>query len=60
MKRLVILGAGESGIGSAILAKKKGFDVFVSDGGEIKDKYKNVLKNIDVEWEEKRHTESKL
>jgi len=59
-KRLVILGGGESGVGAAILAKKKGFEVFVSDRGEIKDKYKNVLKNIDVEWEEGDHTESKV
>ena len=59
-KRLVILGGGESGVGTAILAKKKGFEVFVSDRGEIKDKYKKVLKNIDVEWEEGKHTESKI
>lgn len=59
-KRLVILGGGESGVGAAILAKKKGFEVFVSDKGEIKDKYKSVLKNIDVEWEDGKHTESKI
>lgn len=59
-KRLVILGGGESGVGAAILAKQKGFEVFVSDRGEIKDKYKKVLKNIDVEWEEGMHTESKI
>lgn len=59
-KRLVILGGGESGIGAAILAKEKGFEVFVSDRGEVKDKYKNVLKNIEVEWEEGKHTESKI
>lgn len=59
-KRLVILGGGESGVGAAILAKKKGFEVFVSDRGEIKDKYKDVLINIDVEWEEGKHTESKI
>jgi len=59
-KRLVILGGGESGVGAAILAKKKGFEVFVSDKGEIKDKYKNVLINIDVEWEDGKHTESKI
>lgn len=58
--RLVILGGGESGVGAAILAKQKGFEVFVSDRGEIKDKYKSVLKNIDVEWEEGEHTESKI
>jgi UDP-N-acetylmuramoylalanine--D-glutamate ligase len=54
------LGGGESGVGAAILAKKKGFEVFVSDKGEIKDKYKSVLRNIDVEWEERKHTESKI
>lgn len=59
-ERLVILGGGESGVGAAILAKQKGFEVFVSDRGKIKDKYKSVLKNIDVEWEEGTHTESKI
>ena len=58
MKRIVILGAGESGTGSAILAKKKGFDVFVSDFSEIKEKYKNALNAMNIPWEEKRHTES--
>ena len=60
MKKITILGAGESGIGAAILAKKQGFRVFLSDKGEIKDKYKNVLKNLEVEWEENQHTESKI
>jgi UDP-N-acetylmuramoylalanine--D-glutamate ligase len=59
-KRLVILGGGESGVGAAILAKQKGFEVFVSDRGEIKDKYKSVLKNIEVKWEEGVHSESKI
>ncbi len=59
-KRLVILGGGESGVGAAILAKQKGFEVFVSDRGEIKDKYKSVLKDIEVEWEEGSHTESMI
>ena len=59
-KRLVILGGGESGVGAAILAKKEGFDVFVSDRGEIKEKYKSVLENIDVDWEEGKHTEAKI
>ncbi|MBL4593562.1 MAG: UDP-N-acetylmuramoyl-L-alanine--D-glutamate ligase [Flavobacteriales bacterium] len=58
--RLVILGGGESGVGAAILAKQQGFEVFVSDKGEIKDRYKSVLKSIDVEWEEGKHTESKI
>tara|TARA_R110001592_G_scaffold146107_2_gene370085 strand:- start:2221 stop:3570 length:1350 start_codon:yes stop_codon:yes gene_type:complete len=59
-KKLVILGGGESGVGAAILAKNKGYEVFVSDKGEIKEKYKSVLKNIGVEFEEAKHTESKI
>lgn len=58
MKRLVILGGGESGAGTAVLAKKKGFDVFLSDKGKIKDKYKDVLSNYGIEWEEEKHTEA--
>ena len=58
--RIVILGGGESGVGAAILAKKEGFEVFVSDRGEIKEKYKSVLENIDVDWEEGKHTEDKI
>jgi len=57
MSRLVILGGGESGVGAAVLAKKKGFDVFLSDKGKLKDNYKNVLSNIGVEWEEGTHSE---
>src|ERR1035438_2136464 len=56
MKRLVVLGAGESGTGTAILAKKKGFDVFVSDFGKIKDKYKKVLSLNEIAYEEGKHT----
>ena len=59
-KRLVILGGGESGVGAAILAKKEGFEVFVSDRGEIKGKYKSVLENIGVDWEEGKHTEVEI
>ena len=59
-KRLVILGAGESGVGTAILGKKKGFDVFVSDFGIIKEKYKQVLLHHEIDWEEGGHTESKV
>jgi UDP-N-acetylmuramoylalanine--D-glutamate ligase len=55
-KRFVILGAGESGVGAAILAKKQGLDVFVSDAGSIKEKYKKELLENDVEFEE-QHTE---
>ncbi len=58
MKRIVILGAGESGAGAAVLAKKQGFEVFVSDFGEIKDKYKKMLDDRQISWEEKQHTES--
>jgi UDP-N-acetylmuramoylalanine--D-glutamate ligase len=59
-KRLVILGAGESGLGTALLGKEKGFEVFVSDKGKIKEKYKNVLINNEIEWEEQQHTEHKI
>ncbi len=58
MKRLVILGGGESGVGTAILGKKKGYDVFVSDFGKIKENYKEVLINNEIAWEEETHTES--
>ncbi len=57
---IVILGAGESGTGAAILAKKKGFDVFVSDAGKIKDKYKNQLNTHDIAWEEDTHSVDKI
>lgn len=60
MGRLVILGGGESGIGTAILGKKEGFEVFVSDKGEIKEKYKKVLEHFEIEWESGEHTESKI
>lgn len=59
-ERLVILGAGESGTGAAILGIKKGFEVFVSDFGKIKDNYKHVLKHHEIEWEEGGHTEAKI
>ena len=55
-ERIVILGAGESGVGSAILAKKNGADVFVSDFGVIKDKYKNLLEKHGIAWEEEKHS----
>ncbi|WP_299184191.1 UDP-N-acetylmuramoyl-L-alanine--D-glutamate ligase [uncultured Aquimarina sp.] len=60
MRRLVVLGAGESGVGTAILGKKEGFTVFVSDKGIITDHYKNVLRSFEIEWEEQKHTESKI
>lgn len=58
MSRIVILGAAESGVGAAILAQKKGFDVFVSDLGRIKSEYKAQLDARGITWEEGRHTEA--
>ena len=60
MKRIVVLGAAESGVGAAVLAQKKGFDVFVSDMGEIKLHYKEMLEKHGLEWEEKQHSEEKI
>ena len=60
MKRLVILGGGESGVGTALLATAKGYEVFVSDNGEINKKYKDVLIHHEIKWEEKQHTVSKI
>ncbi len=57
MKRIVVLGAAESGVGAAVLAKKEGFDVFVSDMSKIKDKYKQMLDERGISWEEGQHTE---
>ena len=57
MKRIVVLGAAESGVGAAVLAKKEGFDVFVSDMSKIKDKYKQMLDERGISWEEGHHTE---
>lgn len=58
--RLVVLGAGESGIGAALLGKQKGYDVFVSDGGKIKDNYKKELIDNKIDFEEGKHTEEKI
>lgn len=60
MKYLVILGGGESGVGTAILGKQKGYNVFVSDKGEISKKYKEVLLHNKISFEENIHTESKI
>jgi len=60
MQRLVVLGAGESGVGSAILGKKEGFEVFVSDFGKVKETYKEVLIHHEIEWEEEKHSEEKI
>ncbi len=60
MDKLVILGAGESGVGTAILAKRQGYEVFVSDMGTIKPKYRKKLDECGVRWEEGRHTEAEI
>ena len=60
MKKLVILGAGESGVGTAILGKQQGYDVFVSDMGTIKPKYKKKLDEEGIRWEEGQHTEKEI
>ncbi|MBR4350032.1 MAG: UDP-N-acetylmuramoyl-L-alanine--D-glutamate ligase [Bacteroidales bacterium] len=57
---IVVLGAAESGVGAAILAKEKGFDVFVSDNGTIKEQYKSMLVENNIEFEESGHTEEKI
>jgi UDP-N-acetylmuramoylalanine--D-glutamate ligase len=59
-QRIVIIGAGESGTGAAVLAKKQGFDVFVTDSGKIKDTYKEILYNYEIDWEEGKHTERQI
>ena len=59
-KLMVVLGAGESGVGTALLAQKKGYAVFVSDYGKIADKYKAVLDEHNIEWEEGHHTLEKI
>ncbi|TNJ44712.1 UDP-N-acetylmuramoyl-L-alanine--D-glutamate ligase [Tamlana fucoidanivorans] len=60
MKRLVVLGGGESGVGTALLGKAKGYDVFVSDKGTIKENYKQVLIHNEIEWEDENHTISRI
>lgn len=60
MKKLVVLGAGESGVGTAILAKKQGYSVFVSDKAAISENYKNVLLHHQITFEENQHTESAI
>ena len=59
-ERLVILGAGESGVGTAVLAKQKGYDVFVSDGGKIKEGYRSELQLNQIEFEEAQHSTDKI
>jgi UDP-N-acetylmuramoylalanine--D-glutamate ligase len=60
MKKIVILGGGESGVGAALLAKAKGFEVFLSDKGLLSDKYKETLSQNNIPFEEGKHTESKI
>ncbi|HWR75160.1 MAG TPA: hypothetical protein VN276_05960, partial [Bacteroidales bacterium] len=55
-KRIVILGAGESGAGSAVLAQKQGFDVFVTDSGTVKEKYREILVAHNIAFEEGKHS----
>ena len=59
-KRLVILGGGESGAGAALLAKQKGYDVFLSDASSLKDNYRIVLQQAGIEFEESRHDEERI
>ena len=59
-KNIIVLGAGESGVGAAVLAQQKGFDVKVSDNSKINRKYKDVLSQFDIEFEEGKHTESRI
>ncbi len=59
-KKMVILGAGESGVGAAMLAKQKGYDVFVSDASPIKENYKIILQQNNIAFEENQHTETKV
>src|SRR5690554_2579629 len=60
MKKLVILGGGESGVGTAILAKQKGFDVFVTDFGTISERYQQQLTENQIDWEQKKHSLDKI
>ena len=59
-RKIAVLGGGISGYGSAILAKKKGFDVFLSDRGKIADRFKQRLEEWSVEYEEGQHTEERI
>lgn len=58
--KLVVLGGGESGVGTALLGKKEGCEVFLSDRGKIKQQYKEVLIQNEIDWEEEKHTEDKI
>ena len=60
MKKIVVLGGGISGYGSAVLAKKKGFEVFLSDMGKVADKYAAILDEWGIEWEQGQHTMERI
>jgi len=60
IKRFVILGGGESGVGSALLAKQQGYDVFLSDGSSLKNEYRNELMNAGIAFEEGKHSSEKI
>ena len=60
MSKIVVLGAGESGVGAAVLAQNKGFEVFVSDMGGIQPKYKSMLEKYGLRWEEGKHSEDEI
>ena len=57
---IAVLGAGESGVGAALLAKQKGYDVFVSDSGSVKNHFQNELVSAGLEWEQGEHNEEKI
>jgi UDP-N-acetylmuramoylalanine--D-glutamate ligase len=59
-QNIVILGAGESGVGAAILAKKHGYHVFVSDLGKVKEKYRKIMSDYQIAYEEGKHSEEKI
>ena len=60
MKKLVVLGGGESGCGAAVLAHQKGYEVFLSDKGKIKERYQKVLTQFEIDFEEQHHSEHRL
>ena len=60
MKKIVVLGGGESGVGAAVLAKVKGMNVWLSDFGKIAEKYKQRLNEYNIDWEEGGHTVEKI
>ncbi len=59
-KKIAVLGAGESGTGAAVLAKKQGFDVLISDTGKIQEKYRNVLLFHEIDFEEGTHSTERI